>query len=101
MSPVMDAKPKKNHRIGRVLLSLTLTVLFALGIVALMMVLAGKFEPKVNVRSRPDVVEAPAKTVAFAEAAVKMVRLPRQESAVGTIRAVYEAVVASKLLAQG
>ncbi len=99
MASVAERNPRRTALI-RVLLTLTLTTLFAVGIVALMMVLAGVFQPKVSVRSEKDVVEASSGRGAPAEGVVRIVRRPRQESAVGTIRAVYEAVVASKILAR-
>lgn len=77
-----------------------LTVLFTGGIVALMLVLAGRFEPKVGttpVRTVPGAAPVPAGRT---QAVVKRVTRPRLESAVGTIRAVYEAGVASKILAR-
>jgi RND family efflux transporter MFP subunit len=100
MASVTERKPKPHRRITQVLLTLLLTALFAVGIVAMMMVLAGVFQPKVIVRSDKDVVGASSGRAGLAAGFVKLVRRPRQESAVGTIRAVYEAVVASKLLAR-
>ena len=46
MSSVAERKPKAHRRLTRVLLTLTLTTLFAVGIVALMMVLAGVFRAR-------------------------------------------------------
>jgi RND family efflux transporter MFP subunit len=74
--------------------------LFVVGIVALLMVLAGVFEKKVPVASEPAAGQVSAGSSGQPEALVRRVRRPRQESAVGTIRAVSEAVVASKLLAR-
>ena len=84
----------------RVLPTLVLTTLFASGIVTMMMFLGGVFEPKVKVRPSQHAVETTSVKPGRVEAVVKLVRRPRQESAVGTIRAVYEAVVASKILAR-
>jgi RND family efflux transporter MFP subunit len=71
---------------------------FASGVVLLMLWLAGKFAPKVPaVAAGGDVrdarIEGPLEPV-------RMVRLPRSESAVGTIRAVHETTIGSKLLAR-
>lgn len=100
MSTVAQRDTKVPRRAVRRLLGLALAVTFTFGIVALMMVLAGVFERKVKMREdRGTVREAPM--LADRELGiVKKVRLPRQESAIGTIRAVYEAVVASKILAR-
>ncbi len=100
MASVTERKPKGHRRMTRVLLTLTLTTLSAVGIVGLMMLLGGVFQLKVNVRSDKGVVGASSGEAARDGGVVKLVRRPRQESAVGTIRAVYEAVVASKLLAR-
>jgi RND family efflux transporter MFP subunit len=98
MSSATDRKPNLLRRLTRVLFTLTLITLFAVGIGALMMMLSGAFESKVKVGSEKELPQASEKTGALAQGVVKRLRRPRQESAVGTIRAVYEAVVASKLL---
>ena len=79
---------------------MALAALFTAGIVVLMLALAGAFEPKVKVG--PSRVAASGSAVPHDRAVglVKLVRRPRQETAVGTVRAVYEAVVASKILAR-
>lgn len=92
--------PKVPRRWTRVLLTLTFATLSTAGIVALMMVLAGVFKPKVRTDKGPPVVRATSETTANEEGVVKLVRRPRVETAVGTIRAVNEAVVASKILAR-
>jgi RND family efflux transporter MFP subunit len=97
---VSERETKASHRIGRALLGLTLAAFFSVGIVALMMVLAGAFEPKVKARQSGGTVREPAVPGDRALGVVKQFRRPRQESAVGTIRPVYEAVVASKILAR-
>jgi RND family efflux transporter MFP subunit len=79
---------------------LTLAALFTAGIVALMMVLAGAFEPKVTARQSRSTVREVAVPGDRALGVVKQFRRPRQESAVGTVRPVHEAVVASKILAR-
>jgi len=71
---------------------------FAVGVVVLLLWLAGKFSPKV-----PAVAES-AKPLAsegsLPQSPVRLVRLPVVESAVGTIRAVHETSIGSKLLAR-
>jgi RND family efflux transporter MFP subunit len=82
------------RRIGR----LTILLAFAAGVVVLMLWLAGRFSPKVPV----DAGSSPAAESAAGAptAAVRRIRLPRSESAVGTIRAVHETSIGSKLLAR-
>jgi RND family efflux transporter MFP subunit len=75
-------------------------VVFAAGILVLMLWLAGKFSPKVPVEqaaSRPAAWKPPAGATVVA---VRSVKLPVTESAVGSIRAVHETAVASRLLAK-
>jgi len=100
MASATDRNPNLLRRFTRVFFTLTLITLFAVGIGALMMMLSGAFESKVKVGSEKELPQATEKTAALAQGVVKRLRRPRQESAVGTIRAVYEAVVASKLLAR-
>jgi RND family efflux transporter MFP subunit len=73
-------------------------IAFSAGVVALMLLLAGKFTEKV-----PASADAPRSAAAIpAEnvAKVRLIRLPVYESAVGTIRSVHETTIASKLLAR-
>jgi RND family efflux transporter MFP subunit len=73
-------------------------VAFAAGVIVLLLWLAGKFSPKVPfyfVTAKPD-----ASAVDVPRVSVRLVRLPVVESAVGTIRAVHETSVGSKLLAR-
>jgi RND family efflux transporter MFP subunit len=77
-----------------------LMALFTAGIVGLMLALAGAFQPKVDVRPSRGETSGHAIPSDRAVGVVKLIRRPRQESAVGTIRAIYEAVVASKILAR-
>ncbi len=100
MNATTDRDSKTPLRRSKVFLSLTLAALFTAGIIALMMVLAGVFEPKVKVGQSPSEPQAKGEAADRALGVVKRVRRPRQESAVGTIRAVYEAIVASKILAR-
>jgi RND family efflux transporter MFP subunit len=75
-------------------------VAFAAGIALLMLWLAGKFSPKVPVRqaaSQPANWQPPA---GAGVVAARTVKLPVTESAVGSIRAVHETAVASRLLAK-
>ncbi|MGE0757053.1 MAG: efflux RND transporter periplasmic adaptor subunit [Pirellulaceae bacterium] len=67
------------------------------GLVLMMMWLAGYFQPKV-----PTAVagERTAERWSGATTEVRSIRRPRLESAVGTVRAITEAAVASKLLAR-
>lgn len=67
------------------------------GILVLLLVLAGVFKPKVPAESvSPDLPDITG--VQFAE--VRVISRPRTETAVGTVEPVHEAAVASKLLAR-
>lgn len=66
--------------------------------VVLMMWLAGKFSPKVSAT-----VQSPGSSergISGRAVAVRQIRIPRIESSVGTIRAVHETTIGSKLLAR-
>jgi len=92
---------QKSSRARRVVQGIVTAVAFLVVVVVLMMWLAGVFHPKVEDAlpvTRPGGVGRPAGDVVVAE--VRMIRAPRTESAVGTIRAVHETAVASKLLAR-
>lgn len=82
----------------RVLGMLLLTGLFTAGIVFMMLTLAGRFEPKVKPPPSTEPREVAASGLHVVE--VKLVKRPRTESAVGTIRAKHEVTVASKILAR-
>ena len=71
---------------------------FAAGVVLLMLWLAGKFSPKVAETANSG--QSQASTLDDQVASVRLVRLPLFESAVGTIRAVHETTIGSKLLAR-
>jgi RND family efflux transporter MFP subunit len=71
---------------------------FAAGVVVIMLWLAGKFSPKVPVRTTAD--QPAASRVEGQVVSVRVVPLPLSESAVGTIRAVHEIAIGSKLLAR-
>jgi membrane fusion protein, multidrug efflux system len=71
---------------------------FAAGVVILMLWLAGKFSPKVpdeKAKTGPQAVRSNEQVVT-----VHLILLPLMESAVGTIRAVHETSIGSKLLAR-
>lgn len=71
---------------------------FTAGVVLLMLWLAGGFAPKVLARAAG---EPPANPLGEGRAvAARLLRLPVVESAVGTIRAVHETSIGSKLLAR-
>ena len=80
----------------RLLGTVGLAALFTLGIIYMMMALAGRFEPKVKPGSPREQDEKRVAEGSLFE--VKLVKRPRSESAVGTVRALHEAVVASKIL---
>jgi membrane fusion protein, multidrug efflux system len=71
---------------------------FAAGVVVLMLWLAGKFSPKVP--AADGIAQSQVSDVKVRLAPARLVRLPLSESAVGTIRAVHETSIGSKLLAR-
>jgi len=71
---------------------------FAVGVALLLLWLSGKFAPKVPVSTATARSEGSA--VEGRVVPVRALRLPRSESAVGTIRAVHETSIGSKLLAR-
>jgi len=85
-------------RWGRGIGRLAAMLVFAAGVVVLMLWLAGTFEPKVPV----DTLSSPAQAaeVRGEVVPVRVRKLPLYESAVGSIRAVHETSVGSKLLAR-
>ncbi len=71
---------------------------FGVGVVLLILWLAGKFSPKVSesaTTAQPQVSDVEGRV-----APVRVIRRPLSESAVGTIRAVHETSIGSKLLAR-
>jgi RND family efflux transporter MFP subunit len=71
---------------------------FVAGVTVLLFWLAGRFEPKVSPTAEPATSEPAGphgRTVA-----ARVIRVPLTESAVGTIRAVHETAIGSKLLAR-
>lgn len=76
---------------------LAVAAAFTVGVVALLLYLAGWFAPKVpQTPALPSTAAASQGQVV----AVRALRVPRIESAVGTIRAVHETTIGSKLLAR-
>ncbi|HWB12973.1 MAG TPA: efflux RND transporter periplasmic adaptor subunit [Pirellulales bacterium] len=71
---------------------------FVAGVAALLLWLAGKFEPKVSPSAEPATVGPPRP--AGRTVVARLVRVPLTETAVGTIRAVHETAIGSKLLAR-
>lgn len=89
--------PQGRSRLKRALFRYSALGAIAVGLTLLLMALAGVFRPKVPA--------VPTTTVARGlegrpTGEVLLVRRPRLETAVGTVRAVHEASVASKLLAR-
>jgi RND family efflux transporter MFP subunit len=76
--------------------TILLAILLAGGLLLLLLVLAGAFQRKVPT----DNPTPPAMTPAKVLAEVHRIRRSRYETAVGTVRAVHEAAVASRLLAR-
>jgi membrane fusion protein (multidrug efflux system) len=74
-------------------------VVFAAGVVVLLLWLAGKFTPKVSTAARAsDGLQTGPDAGRIVK--VSMLRVPMSESAVGTIRAVHETTLASRILAR-
>lgn len=93
----MNTRPKNPAYWLRLLVQAVVFVGLSAGVVLLMLWLAGKFEPKVPAATQPpEEISGPPGSVAV----VRAVRIPRIETAVGTIRAVHETSVGSKLLAR-
>ncbi|NUQ64156.1 MAG: efflux RND transporter periplasmic adaptor subunit [Pirellulales bacterium] len=72
-------------------------ICFSLGVVLLLLWLAGKFEPKVPEKRA---LAASLRDTRGEAVPVRSLRLPRVESAVGSIRAVHETSIGSKLLSR-
>lgn len=100
MDVVAEPEVGGMRRAARRLLAVMIAASFVVGIVGLMMFLAGVFEPKVKPGRHEGTERQAGGPDARDVEVVQIVRRPRRESAVGTIRAVYEAVVASKILAR-
>lgn len=89
---------KSSRRWLRVTGTLVMALLFTAGIFYMMLTLAGHFEPKVQPVPPPTPGEPAPQGQKVVE--VKLIKRPRTESAVGTIRAKHEVAVASKILAR-
>ncbi len=81
----------------RLLGKVALALAVATGLALLLLLLAGVFTDKVPSTEPP--LPSPG-TAGSPVAEVRLVRRPRYETAVGTVRAVHEAAIASRLLAQ-
>ena len=86
------------NRIARWVGRTAILVVFGVGVIVLLLWLGGKFAPKVPVRKTT--MQSHASDVEGRLVSVRLVRLPLSESAVGTIRAVHETSIGSKLLAR-
>jgi len=73
-------------------------LVFTVGVVVLLLALAGKFTRKVSEIQPPK--ESASASRDYSTVPVRLVRLPRVEPAAGTVRAVYETTIGSKLLAR-
>jgi RND family efflux transporter MFP subunit len=86
------------NRITRWIARTAVLVIFGVGVVVLLLWLAGTFSPKVPVRKAT--AQSQASNVDGRLTPVRLIRLPLTESAIGTIRAVHETTIGSKLLAR-
>lgn len=95
-----EGSSKRN--VGSIVRTVAVGAGFTVIVLLLMLWLAGAFHPKIDPgRDSAKAASAPVRPVGNAElAVVRSVTLPRIEAAVGTVRAVHEASVASKLLAK-
>jgi membrane fusion protein, multidrug efflux system len=94
MTSLINILKQLTRWVGRGVLLLA----FAAGVVVLMLWLAGEFSPKLP--ATKDVGPPQGTTVQGEIATVELASLPLTESAVGTIRAVHETSIGSKLLAR-
>ncbi|MCL6503881.1 MAG: efflux RND transporter periplasmic adaptor subunit [Pirellulales bacterium] len=95
--PLPQARRGRKASLLRTLGKLLAAAVMVAGLAAALLVLAGVFRAKVPQETH----SVPPQTAEHLEVAeVRLVRRPRFESAVGTVRAVHEAAVASKLLAK-
>ncbi len=91
--PVSRPRAGLRRHIGKAALILAITF----GLVWLLLVLAGVFHSKVPTEGPP---RAPITAEGLETAEVRVIRRPRYETAVGTVRPVHESAIASKLLAR-
>ena len=73
-------------------------LIFAVGVTVLLLWLAGKFAPKVSMQTERVAASEDKSPDSISEA--RLVRLPRVETAAGTIRPVHETTIGAKLLAR-
>src|SRR5690348_13146798 len=91
----MNAYRRIGHKWANWAGRLVIVLVFAIGVTVLLFGLAGKFAPKIS-----EDVAASEDTTPVIVAAVRLVRLPLVETAVGTIRPVHETTIGAKLLAR-
>jgi RND family efflux transporter MFP subunit len=84
--------------IARWIVRTAVFLIFGAGVIVLLLWLAGTFSPKVPARNAPS--QSQASHVEGRLTPVRLIRLPLSESAMGTIRAVHETTIGSKLLAR-
>lgn len=94
MTQPLAAWQSATRLVKRVLVALA----FATGVTLLLLWLAGKFAPKVPTEIPAG--RASGRAIEGAVVAVRTIRVPLVETAVGTIRAVHETTIGSKLLAR-
>jgi len=94
MSTPSSVRPRRFRR----LISLLVALAFALGVILLMLKLAGKFDAKVP--SQETFGESDASEQTYRTETARIITRPRVEAAVGSVRAVHEIAVGSKLLAR-
>ncbi len=86
------------NRITQWIVRTAVLVIFSVGVIVLLLWLAGKFSPKVP--ETKTTTQSQASDVKSRLVPVRLVQLPLSESAIGTIRAVHETTIGSKLLAR-
>lgn len=91
------ATPPPQEKPSRLFGTVVLAVVLTGGLTLVLLILAGVFTPKVPTDSP---TESPATTYSEDVVEVRLVRRPRFETAIGTVKAVHEAAVAAKLLAR-
>ena len=90
----------RQSKVSTVMRKVGIGVAFGVAVILLLLWLAGAFEPKIEsaLPTAPTVAGRPLDNGTLIE--VRSIRVPVVESAVGTIRAVHETAIASKLLAK-
>jgi RND family efflux transporter MFP subunit len=97
VAPAKAASDERRGHAARLLRRVALAVVLMGGLAILLLALAGVFRPKIAT-DQPAPTARPVGDLPTAE--VRLLRRPRYETAVGTVKPVYEAAVASKLLAR-